>query len=173
MSIASASASQAPRKAKWTPEEDEKLRKAVMSYGTDSWNRVAVYIPTRTGKQCRERWIGQLAPTVSKEVWLPEEDALLMQAHASTGNRWTTIALNLPGRSALSIKNRWHWLKRHSATGHPCQTQVVINPPDVFERSKPYHALFEPPAIDERPFGPAFQAFRVRMFMGTDFRIGN
>jgi hypothetical protein len=159
-------AARAPKKAKWTPEEDEQLRMAIRICGTDSWNRVADRVQTRTGKQCRERWIAQLAPTVSKEGWLPEEDVLLMQAHAQAGNRWTTIALSLPGRSSLSIKNRWHWLMRHHAIVTPSRMDL----PDVVERSKPCRAVFDPLPIDDRPFGAAFQEFKTRMFLGTDLR---
>jgi hypothetical protein len=172
MSNFSLLSSQARRKAKWTPEEDDQLRKAVLICGTDSWNRVANHLPNRTGKQCRERWIGQLAPTVSKEVWLPDEDALLLQSHARTGNRWTAIAGSLPGRSALSVKNRWHWLMRHNATGQIPMDRAIA-PADVVEQSNPCHVFFEPVAIDERAFGPAFQQFKIRMFLGGDFRLGN
>jgi hypothetical protein len=32
-------------------------------------------------------------------------------------------------------------------------------------------AAFAPPAVDDRPFGAAFRDFKVRMFLGGDFRI--
>jgi hypothetical protein len=156
------------RKAKWTHEEDENLRNAILMYGTDSWNRVAMCIPSRTGKQCRERWIGQLAPTVSKETWLPEEDALLFQLHATAGNRWTTLALSLPGRTALSIKNRWHWLMRHTSP-RASPEENLPSRFDVVEHSKPCHIVFEPLKLDDRPFGAAFEKFRMKMMMGIDF----
>jgi hypothetical protein len=159
------------RKTKWTVVEDEQLRAAVEVCGTDSWNRVAMRIPTRTGKQCRERWIGQLAPTVVKDVWLAEEDAILMRSHAVTGNRWTTIAAHLPGRSALSIKNRWHWLMRHKASQEIDAGPAARAPPDVVERPKPVHAVFEPLELDSRQFGAAFEEFRAKMFMGVDYRV--
>jgi hypothetical protein len=38
---------------KWTPEEDDLLRSLVQKLGLKHWNRVAQYLPERTGKQCR------------------------------------------------------------------------------------------------------------------------
>jgi hypothetical protein len=155
-----------PRKNKWSPEEDEQLRNAVRMSGTDSWSKISSFVPTRTGKQCRERWIGQLAPSVSRNTWLPEEDAILIHAHAILGNRWTEIARNLSGRSALNVKNRWNWLAKHSAGVDPerfigAQKSELSSPPDIFER--PYRAAFEPLILDDRLFGTAFQEFRAKM----------
>jgi hypothetical protein len=160
-----------PRKAKWTAEEDEQLRVAVRLCGTESWNRVAMRIPTRTGKQCRERWIGQLAPTVIKDVWLPEEDTILIRSHTATGNRWTAIAAHLPGRSALSIKNRWHWLVRHKSSHELDADLGTTRVFDIVERRKPVHAVFEPLELDDRQFGAAFEEFRAKMLMGGNYRM--
>jgi hypothetical protein len=155
-----------PKKSKWTADEDEQLRNAVCACGTDSWNRVAIRIPTRTGKQCRERWIGQLAPTVVKDVWLAEEDEILIRSHSVFGNRWTAITVQLPGRSALSIKNRWHWLQRHNATQETAPAGRIPMM-DIVERARPCRALFEPMALDGARFGPAFEEFRAKMFLGA------
>jgi hypothetical protein len=89
------------KKSKWTDEEDEKLRVAVRTFGTGSWNKIAAVVPSRTGKQCRERWIAQLAPSVSRGMWSPDEDAVLIRSHMIMGNGWTMIAAQLPGRTKL------------------------------------------------------------------------
>jgi hypothetical protein len=82
------------------------------------------------GKQCRERWIGQLAPCVSKENWSADEDAVLIREHLAVGNKWTAIAAQLPGRSALQVKNRRNWLtRRNERADWPVADSFA--PPDI------------------------------------------
>ncbi|KAM3401050.1 hypothetical protein ACQJBY_005698 [Aegilops geniculata] len=56
-------------KGPWTVEEDTLLRAKVHEFGKGRWAKVALYLPGRSGKQCRERWINQLDPNI--EVILP------------------------------------------------------------------------------------------------------
>jgi hypothetical protein len=157
------------KKTKWSPEEDECLRAAVELYGLDSWRRISEGLPQRSGKQCRERWIGQLAPSVSRDAWTAEEDAILRRSHAANGNRWTVIAMQLPGRSGLQVKNRWAWLMRREA---PRRRSLAIDyapmkpdaAMDVVEK-RPPHRILEPISLDDGLFGAAFQEFQARMFM--------
>ncbi|KAJ6243242.1 snRNA-activating protein complex subunit 4 [Anaeramoeba flamelloides] len=53
------------KKGKWTEEEDELLRKYVKILGDSKWSKVALNIPRRTSKQCRERWNS----TISKRLF--------------------------------------------------------------------------------------------------------
>jgi hypothetical protein len=155
-----------PKKTKWTPEEDECLRSAVNAFGTDSWGKISTLVATRSGKQCRERWIGQLAPFVSKDSWTSAEDAVLHRQHAFNGNRWTAIAAELPGRSALQVKNRWNWLMRHHG-GTDAPAAAPKKPfADVIERRRS-QTLFEPLPLDNGLFGQAFQEFRAKMFLNN------
>jgi hypothetical protein len=155
-----------PKKSKWTIDEDQQLLAAVHTYGTDSWGKISALVPTRSGKQCRERWIGQLAPSVSKEIWSSHEDTILKRQHALSGNRWTVVAAHLPGRSSLQVKNRWNWLMRHQGEIErlqrmPCRIEIV---PDVIE-TRPAQRVFAPLALDDGLFGPAFQEFQAKMFL--------
>jgi hypothetical protein len=152
------------KKTKWSPEEDEQLRAAVQVYGTESWGQFGTRVPRRSGKQCRERWIGQLAPSVSKETWTPEENSILLNYHAMNGNRWTSIAVDLPGRSALQVKNRWNWLKRREVTRDNRPMAKTGRPLDVIELKQP-RKILEPISFDESLFGPAFQEFQAKMFL--------
>jgi hypothetical protein len=74
-------------------------------------------LPGRIGKQCRERWVNALDPSVDREPWTPEEDALLLKLHEQFGNHWMKISEAMPNRSDNSIKKRWHsTLSKHQKT---------------------------------------------------------
>jgi hypothetical protein len=103
------------RKVKWTDPEDKMLVAYVEKHGTGNWSVVATGMAGRTGKQCRERWTNRLDPNLNREIWTPQEDAILLFQQKARGNCWSTIAEFLPRRSANSLKNRWCWLARHNA----------------------------------------------------------
>jgi hypothetical protein len=158
---------QPTHKSKWSLDEDEKLAHAVALYGVDSWLRVADSVPGRTGKQCRERWMGQLSPYVVKSKWTPEEDRQLLQGHALHGNRWAEIAALLPGRSPITVKNRWSWMLRHRGTSdlQPVTTdpEMPANVPN--QQAKP----FEPLNVDTGLFGLPFRQFQAEMLRASPF----
>lgn len=45
------------RKGKWIPNEDKRLKVAVMFFGAKNWRNVAQYVPGRDHVQCRERCV--------------------------------------------------------------------------------------------------------------------
>lgn len=99
-------------KKKWTEDEDELLIKYIKKTGPSNWDHIAKHVPGRSGKQCRERWITVLDPKVNHDSWTPEEDALLLKFQKGVGNKWSCIADMLPGRTAVSVKNRFKFLVR-------------------------------------------------------------
>lgn len=156
------------RKAKWTSEEDKLLVHAVEVFGTESWIKICQMVPGRTGKQCRERWIGQLSPQVSKTTWSEIEDKLLLELHNDFGNKWTSISKYLKGRSAISVKNRWNWLIRHNVTHgrHMSSTSS-----DECSSPKPAICEFLPhdPLLmfGNEHFGKAFEEFQAQLMLGS------
>eukprot|EP00904_Undaria_pinnatifida_P006041 jgi/Undpi1/2567/HiC_scaffold_13.g05946.m1 len=63
----------------WTAEEDERLSKLVEVVGM-KWSDLARHIPGRIAKQCRERYLNHLDPSLRKDMpWTEDEEALLMR----------------------------------------------------------------------------------------------
>lgn len=108
------------RPTSWTPEEDRRLAQLVAAEAqapptmasTKTWSIIASQLASRTGKQCRERWLNQLKPGIKREPWSPEEERVLYEAHARLGNKWVAIAELLPGRTDNCIKNHYNSMLR-------------------------------------------------------------
>jgi hypothetical protein len=96
------------------PREDTRLAELVQKYGTDSWNTIATELGNRTARQCRNRYTLFLAPGVNNEPWTPEDDNLLKQRYEELGPKWALLRQFFPGRTDLSIKNRFIFLARNS-----------------------------------------------------------
>jgi hypothetical protein len=107
----------------WTAQEDEILTAAVRHLGTRKWIDVARFVPTRTSKQCRERWFHRLSPEIRHDSFEPWEDEIILAGQREHGNRWSLIATKLPGRSACSVKNRWYSGLKHQ---HPIRAQLDL-----------------------------------------------
>ena len=107
----------------WTQQEDEQLINAVHQLGAKKWTDIAKFVPTRTSKQCRERWHHRLDPELKREPFEAWEDQVIIEKQAEIGNRWALIAHQLPGRSASAVKNRWYsGLRSH----HPTHAQMDL-----------------------------------------------
>ncbi|MDR0662045.1 MAG: hypothetical protein LBF76_01505 [Holosporales bacterium] len=94
---------------KFTPEEDAQLKEIVEQLDDNIiiWPLVAQQMPKRNARQCRERWNNYLAPSLTKRLWDPIEDVILLTKYREIGSKWKGIAVFLPGRSPNTIENRW------------------------------------------------------------------
>jgi len=93
---------------KWTPEEDELLRKYVPIYGEKQWRKVAEHIPGRTSIQCLHRWTKILKPGLVKGPWTTEEDQkLIAWVKAEGPTKWAQCANFIKGRSGKQCRERW------------------------------------------------------------------
>jgi hypothetical protein len=106
----------------WTSEEDAKLTSALANtskkkYGKEykiDWAAVAALVPSRTHRQCRNRWQGVLDsnidPTTARAgKWTAVEDNKLKDAVQTHGGEdWGAIAALVPGRTRKQCCMRWH-----------------------------------------------------------------
>ena len=98
----------------FTKEEDMKLIKIVNLVGKDNWFIVGKLMETKSGRECKDRWMHVLNPKGPINSWTYEEDLLLVKLFSLYGPKWTRIGQNIPGRTVNSIRNRWKILLRHS-----------------------------------------------------------
>jgi len=95
-------------KAKWTPEEDEMLTRAVMISGEGNWKKIAQSLNDRSHLQCLHRWQKVLNPALVKGPWKEEEDQKLGELVDKYGPKdWSTIASHIPGRIGKQCRERW------------------------------------------------------------------
>lgn len=92
--------------------------------GAEGWRKTTELFPTRTMKQCRDRYITHLTQNVDRGPWGPQEEKILFQLQAHIGNSWTDIAKYLPGRSEASVKNRFYSALRRIERAHGITSDI-------------------------------------------------
>lgn len=104
----------------WTGEEDQFLKNLVASLGTEdsSWEQISVSMKQaghrKAPKQCRDRWINHLDPSLIRNDWRVEDNMQLIELHQKLGSHWKNIAQKFPGRTDNSVKNQFFSLVRKS-----------------------------------------------------------
>ena len=104
---------------RFTQEEDATLKSLVDKLGVKLWDEIALHMPNRTARQCRDRYNNYLFKEITHQPWTPEEDRLILEKYQEYGPHWVKIAKFLNGRSGNNIKNRWHKYLNKKMSGRP------------------------------------------------------
>jgi hypothetical protein len=98
--------------ANFSADEDAQLRHAIEICGIFEWPKIASLIPTKSARQCKERWTNYLCPTLNKSPWTPDEDALLVAKYLQFGSKWARISRYFANRTDAMVKNRFMQIQR-------------------------------------------------------------
>ena len=96
------------RTGRWSPEEDELLKKIVPFYGEKQWRKISQHMKGRSAIQCLHRWTKILKPGLVKGPWTTEEDEKLYQWVSKEGpTKWSQCSQIIVGRSGKQCRERW------------------------------------------------------------------
>jgi hypothetical protein len=94
-------------KGAWTKEEDQMIIDLVNSSGRN-WALISKMMPTRNGKQIRDRFLNYLDPHINKIKFTDDDDKKIIEYYKIYGTKWSKIAKFFEGRTGDMIKNRFY-----------------------------------------------------------------
>ena len=103
----------------WTEDENRQLLLAVKKYGTHNWRKVAQFLPGRSNRQCRERYMMRLNFGIERKLgeWTAQEDRLILDLAPKHDFHWVKIEEKIKGRNARQIASRYELLIRYKSKG--------------------------------------------------------
>ena len=107
---------------RFSQAEDRILSDMVARMGAHHWNMIAMALPGRTARQCRDRFQNYLMPGINHSAWTKEEDKLLKEKFKEYGPKWSVIARFFERRSTNCLKNHWNYARsRKSKSKEPAE----------------------------------------------------
>ena len=93
---------------KWTNNEDQILKKAILYYGPKNWQQISYCLEGRNNSQAFHRWMKGINPKIKRSKWSFEEDLTLGISLKIYGNKkWSKIANHLGGRTDIQCRERF------------------------------------------------------------------
>jgi hypothetical protein len=153
---AAGAARPAVRKAMWSEDEDRVLREQVRRHGPHNWDAICEPLqPERNAKSCRLRWCQHLDPRVdAARPFTSKEDDLIVKYQGLYGNRWSTIAEFLSGRTDNAIKNRWNSVLRKNHAHAPPTADHQAPPRHYWAPPRPTNPELTPGCLPLFPLAP-------------------
>lgn len=93
---------------RWTEDEDQKLFEWVRVHGPNKWRHCSIRVGHRSSKQCKERWINVLNPSLKRTKLDEEEQVVLFNEMKVNWSSWRIIYRKLYGRSQNQLKNYFY-----------------------------------------------------------------
>lgn len=97
----------------FTEEEDEQINSLVARLPENSWQTISDILGTKTAKQCRDRWVNYINPSLKHDCWTIDEEILLLELFEEFGSSWSTIDRLMPNRSRNDIRYKWMKLTKN------------------------------------------------------------
>ena len=137
---------------KFTPEEDEELRRLVEDEKLTNWVTIASRMKRRNVHQCRERWrmIGHTKGKRSE--WSKSEDEILLSKCNEIGHHWCQIQKFVPNHTLSQVKARLKYLLKQSNSAY-------VPPKGIRRSSKSYQTVMKTrhSAASEAPEHPVYE----------------
>lgn len=119
-------------RSKFLPVDDKRLvelvEDAVSEFGEIiDWVHIGETMG-KTARQCRDRYNNYMCPSIVRSPWNAEEDALLRDKITIFGRSWARMVKFFPGRTAVSLKNRWNVItNQHDVWSPPQLSNMAIS----------------------------------------------
>lgn len=84
----------------------------VSRYGKSNWGEIASMVPNRTTRQCRERYLHYLDPSLNNKPWTYQEDKILIEKFHEYGPKWKVLSTFFTNRTDVNIKNHYATILR-------------------------------------------------------------
>ena len=100
---------------RWTPLEDDRLRAAVGTHGTEDWLKIAKELWVRSAEECERRYQFLMVANDDSGIprftihFAPEEINRLRKAVEEKSVSWDELARQFPGRSSRSLLLRYEY----------------------------------------------------------------
>jgi hypothetical protein len=119
----------------WTVVEDIELEDSVQLHGGKDWAAIAALVPSRTKRQCQNRWYRVLDPSIvltngRAGKWSEDEVTKLKDAVLTHGGKnWKKIAALVPDRTIRQCCDKWKEMEPDRCTVREKESSTLKKAP--------------------------------------------